>query len=1735
MELAQAAAALAQTELEIAQCNTEDDLDEEFETERSVQIEQWVERSASYVEPPVDMPPRNDIRELTEAIMNATRISAPQKCWDLPDFNGAFDDWLPFKRAYEDTKSSFDKLQNLTRLRKAVKGSAKETVRSLLFIADDPEDVMKALGRRFGKPEELVLVETERIKELPRLNDNPRDTCVFASRISNAVATIQALKKPQYLYSPELSRAIVEKFTPILRYRWYDFKSRRSEDEPELLKLKTFLDMEADLCGDAVLLESKKRSGRHQVHAAHENDDEHPGMPDQPSRRMCDVCEGDHWLTECRRFKDATINQRWDIVKQKKLCFQCLKRRHTKASCRGQPCRRCRRPHHSMLHADRPQREPTRETQREPTREIQPTTASHPQPTGEKEVVTKAVYAASEGAKAYLKMLPVEVYGSKGSARVLALLDEGSTVTLLDARVAEHIGAVGQPESLVLETVGGKIVEKKNSQKMDLRIRGLHRKDKKLLRNVRTVDDLRLSSQRIRPEDLDECQHLRERIRELVYEDERPMLLIGQDNWNLIVSRKVLKGKQNQPAASLTSLGWVLHGRGNVSAVNSVNHCSIAHDEGCIEAMIKKHFELDALGIQQRRPSNDADEKALETLRQTVKRRPDGRFEAGLLWKSDNETLPCNYRQALSRLQGIERKLEKNAALKEEYSNQIGNLLRNGYAEEAPEESSPNRTFYLPHFAVTHPTKKKIRIVFDAAAKFQGKSLNDALLTGPDLLQSLFGVLLRFRQGSLAVVADIKEMFLQIKIRETDRDSLRFLWRDKVDEKKPKEYRMTSVIFGAASSPATAIFVKNLNASEHEAEHPEAAAAIVRNHYMDDYLQSFNNAEEAARTIKAVSEVHKAAGFELRQWASNDEEILRHVVQRKEAPSEITLGKEEEKTLGLRWLVKEDAFAFNIGLRNTPEEVINGQRAPTKREVTSAVMSTFDPMGLVAPILIKGKRLIQEVWRAGSGWDEAIGSSEHRLWTEYIEDIKMLKNLRVPRNITPNAGKGQLHTFVDASETAYAAVCYWRTETDDGETHVKLIAGKARVAPVKSTSIPRLELQAALLGGRLAASITREIDLEVTSRVFWSDSSTVLQWMKSDPRRFKTFVAHRLAELEDITKPNEWRWIPSKENPADDATRNVPKRFNNDSRWFNGPSFLYRASTEWPKRRFEEASLAGEEEMKKEVVNAVQEKERALPDPARFSTWSRLLRATARIFMFIGMCRKQRFPANAAKETSWKPYTKKKTTRARPEKVVRKERNWKPIDEGYLQKAETALLTMSQAESFEEDIKKLKNKTPLDRSSKLKRIDVAIHPDGLVRLNSRTKKIMVENRDMAPVILDGKHQVSRLIIDHYHRQFLHGNHATVINEVRQKYWILGLRGAVKKMVHQCQWCKVRRSKPQTPIIGDLPEERLHHKTHPFTCAAVDYFGPMSVTVGRRREKRWGVLFTCLTTRAVHLELAASLSTSSMIMALRRLSARRGSPKRIYSDNGTNFVGADRELRDEWAKIDKREVEMASEERNITWKFIPPGAPHMGGAWERMIRTVKVALAAVLFEKHPPEEVLYTLLTEVEHTVNSRPLTHISSDPADEESLTPNHFLIGRSCGSAAVGDFNDSALIGKADWKTAQLLADHFWRRWLREYLPTLMPRKMGGREAVDPEEGDIVVIVDSSLPRNTWPRGEVVAAHRGPDGRTRIVDVRTAGGIMRRPTSRLIIVVPRAAASSQERRVLGEARTGGETVDDAS
>ncbi|XP_065085961.1 uncharacterized protein LOC135707980 [Ochlerotatus camptorhynchus] len=418
-----------------------------------------------------------------------------------------------------------------------------------------------------------------------------------------------------------------------------------------------------------------------------------------------------------------------------------------------------------------------------------------------------------------------------------------------------------------------------------------------------------------------------------------------------------------------------------------------------------------------------------------------------------------------------------------------------------------------------------------------------------------------------------------------------------------------------------------------------------------------------------------------------------------------------------------------------------------------------------------------------------------------------------------------------------------------------------------------------------------------------------------------------------------------------------------------------------------------------------------------------------------------------------------------------------PLRQEEYQAAETVLWKVIQADEFAYEVRTLvKNKDStvhemsLERSSKLYRLAPFLDEDGVVRMEGRTEAAEYAAFDARfPIILPKDHVVTRRLLEHYHRQYGHSSRETVVNEVRQRFYIPCLRALVDQVMRACVWCKIQKMKPIVPRMAPLTGQRLAARVDPFSYVGIDYFGPLEASIGRRKEKRWVALFTCLTVRAVHLEVAYNLTTESCKMAIRRFVKRRGSPIEILSDNGTNFVGASRDLLKE---INLACVDTFTDGRKLT------------------------------------DEILQTALIEAENLINSRPLTYVSTNvKEDKEALTPNHFLRGRSSVECLPSrNPIDLANTLRSSYHRAQFLAIGFWDRWQREYLPMLNKRSKWFVDQRQVAVGDLVFVADGEK-RNVWERGVVKKVFVGSDGRVRSASVQTSRGEKVRPLAKLAVL----------------------------
>ena len=1094
----------------------------------------------------------------------------------------------------------------------------------------------------------------------------------------------------------------------------------------------------------------------------------------------------------------------------------------------------------------------------------------------------------------------------------------------------------------------------------------------------------------------------------------------------------------------------------------------------------------------------------------------EGHYEIALPWRYSPSCLPNNRVLAEHRLKLLRRRFAKDPDLFQKYSAFIENLLDKDYARKVPDHQvnrSGQATWFLPHHPVFHPKKpEKVRVVFDCAAKYRGVSLNDVLLSGPDVTNSLIGVLTRFRQERIAVMADIECMYYQVRVPHKDSDVLRFLWWPGNDlENQPEEYKMGVHLFGAVSSPSCANFALRKAADDNsQLFDSEAINTVKRNFYVDDCLKSVPGEEEAIRLTDDLRRLLEKGGFNLTKWVSNSRKVIGSLPVSERAGTFKDLHDGQlpvERALGVRWDVERDKFCFKIEVKSKPL---------TRRGLLSVVCSLYDPLGFVAPIVFPAKVILQDLCRRRLEWDDPIPDDERNRWLSWLEDLPKLKQLSVDLCLKP-PGFGkivsvQLHHFSDASQQGYGAVSYLRFLNDKDAIHCSFVMGKARTAPLKTVTIPRLELSAAVVASRLDKTLRKEIDISVDESVFWTDSTCVISYIQNNDKRFHTFVANRIAIIHDATSPSQWRYVDSERNPADDASRGLTvDSVISKNRWINGPDFLWEPESKWPVQPVaqmpdDDPEIKRESQALLSLTNAGTNYINQLLE--YFSSWSRLKKFVAWILRY----------REKLKQSSKRCREGLVLVQDSPE-----DRTYSPLSVDEIDKAEKEILKFVQRQSFEEELSRLEEqedgngsndlKSTKDRKPQIKKSSAIYKLDpmkvgGLLYVGGRLRQAPISQPAKHQIILPNKHHVVDLIVRYYHLMSGHSGLEHVLSMIRGKFWILRARTAVRRAVIDCFDCKRRQAPLGKQKMADLPTDRVTPAKPPFTFVGIDCFGPFLVRRGRSLVKRYGVLFTCMSIRAIHLEVSQSLDTDSFINAMRRFIARRGQPEEVRSDNGGNFVRGEKELREAIEGWNQHKIGEFLLQQNVKWIFNPPGGSHHGGVWERCIRTVRKVMGALTREQILDDEGLVTLMCEAESIVNSRPVTKVSDDPKDLEALTPNHLLLLRSGPSLPPGFFQKDDIYSRKRWRQIQYLADVFWRRWTKEYLPSLQERQKWNRPRRNFVIGDIVLVADVNCPRSCWPLARIVDVQRNDkDGFVRRVTVKTKTSTLQRPIDKIVLL----------------------------
>ena len=1280
-----------------------------------------------------------------------------------------------------------------------------------------------------------------------------------------------------------------------------------------------------------------------------------------------------------------------------------------------------------------------------------------------------------------------------------AMLDSQSDATFISERALKSVGAKSKTTQILISTITSQDKTVNCSKCDHLAVRGYGSNIVIPLPAVFSRKSIPANRDHIpRGEMIDSWPHLepiRNNLMPIIPNEVG--LLIGYDCSQALAPRDVIiSGSQpDGPFAMKTDLGWgivgiVSPGRAPMNEDGVTSHRILAvTTEGAQITLPARIKELNSPGaclklleadfadhaITGESPSRE-EKRFLQLMEEGIIVDATGHYNLPLPFNDNHSLLFDNRELVVGRMRTLKRKLERDPEFREEYVRFMDDMLQKGYAEKVIQaaDAEGEKVWYIPHFGTYHKVKRKLRIVFDCAAKYKGVCLNDTLLKGPDLVNTLIGVLCRFRKERIAFCCDIEKMFYSFRVHQADRNVLRFLWWENGDTGKPLiPYRMTSHIFGAISSPACATYGLRAIANEFNDKYGEDVQSFIHNDfYVDDGLKSVSDVEYAQDLINRTIKLCEERGVRLHKFVSNSVVLLRSLPPSERAREEIRLDMEDcprERILGITWDPRSDVFKFEDSLKI---------KSTTRRGILSAASTIFDPFGWISPFTIRSKLILQEMCKQKLGWDDEVSAELVSKWLEWCSELPYLKELKIPRSFKMSYQReiesAQLHHFADASMYAYGTCAYLRLQDVTGNVSVHLVMAKARVAPRNVVTIPRLELMAAVIATRIAIILEKELKYPMIEHVYWTDSKIVLGYIANESRRFKIFVGNRVQQIRDVSEPAQWHYIQGEENPADLASRGMPSsKLVKADRWFTGPDFLRQKNLVLKGTAAPELHLDDPEV--KEIVVCHQIRTGANVDCERFSnfsSWHSLRRGVALAVLWMNRLRCR-------------------TTRSTTRQSVVESLNVTALEIG-----EKIILRSTQWEAFEEEIGQLNNGKGVDKISPLSKLDCFLDDDGLLRVGGRLRYSRLYEHQKHPLILPGGGHVTTLLLNDCHNQVRHQGRGMTINEVRGRgFWVVGLNRAVKRLIFHCVICRHLRGKPQCQKMADLPAERVE-RSPPFSYCGVDFFGPFLVKEKRKEIKRYGVVFTCLASRAIHLEMAHSLTTSSFIQALRRMQALRGPIRLIRCDNGTNLVGANNELAKSIASINSTELKafLLRQDCDTEFRMNPPKASHMGGAWERMIRIVRSILNALL-DAHGTrldDESLGTFLYEVAAVINSRPLAldHVT-DPEHPEPLTPNHLLMIKSkVILPPPGQFSDTDLYSIKRWRGVQYLVDQFWVRWKREYLPWLQLRQKWLKVERDLRVGDVVLLVDELAPRNLWKRGRVIEVYPSQDKRVRKVKV---------------------------------------------
>ena len=1586
----------------------------------------------------------------------------------LPVFRGNVRNFARFIKEFENTvgvEFSDPKIKGMYLQNQCLSGPAKELVRNLITY----EDVMMRLKERYGKVSTVIDTVLKDIEELKLSAEEPVAIMNLSRCLEMAWDDMSAVNAVDEFCNIVTLRTIEGKLPRRLQTLWAQEKSEANFESSKntMNSLKVFIERHRKVADEVIAMRGKSIDSGKPIISGKPN----VFRPKYPEK------------------KDKLVNA-VNVESNKRACFRCGFFNHLVKECKVPAtikCRRCQK----VGHIENACKEtPPQSAAKQQSKENE---------SGGKKIGPNTVGNVGSSGKTFVR-LPIETVGTEYGP-CLALWDSGSMINLVSKQWATQNNLRGKDCDLEYKVVDSE------SRKFATKIYDIQLMSRSGLRKTIRAYELESLAASI-------CKLSTKVLGEVVKELNIDLEDIGNPSGNI----QLLLGGQ-----LMIHFPTVIHQIGELCVMSSDfglrEYFIVGFQKGCwrstgvnvicnvVDKFLTDFFSVEEIGV--RPPPICKTCKSCEICKPAAQfmslkehmelsvikskltyDKEEQVWTADYPYNKDPSVLKDNYQPAFDVLKRRENKLLKDESLRTLYSEQVTDFVNRGVLKKMTEKDLQDWTGpvrYVDHREVfKENSTTPVRIVINSSFKKGNElSLNDILMKGPNVLSSLFDILTRWRLYPVAFAGDISKMYHNVRTGTMEANLRRLLWRDCNQKRPPDIYSFQTVTFG--DRPAGCIVVSALRETASMfADVSERAAYVLQNDsYMDDVLSGEDNMELAKKLVTNVEKIAEKGSFKFKKFVFSGEFLENGEKQ----PT--------EKVLGVNWEPSEDIIKIGIELnhhkkkRGHRTEPATLEEIPyTRRICLRLVNSIFDPLGLVSPVTVRLKILMKEhfvIQDKYKKWDTLLEEDDRLEWIKVLRDIQELKQISVPRycinvpaEVLNETGKYSLICFTDASKSAMCAAVYVRFQSVSGHVSVGLLVAKTRVSPVKLETIPKLELCAALLGARLVSKVTSALTQTIVALYFLIDSTIVLGSL-SKGSLASDFSGSCIAEIRGKTKSAIFGWIQSEDNIADIGSRGVtPDKIDENSEWQRGPAWLCEPMEDWPVEivHLEDLPVVGNIQVSDQVIKI-----------EKFSDLFRLHKHTALCLKFV----RSKGNGKSIIDCDWR-------------KVKLTPEDYRCAEEYWVKKVSEHVLLLYNSGKLQS----LRPSMVWDERGQFLKVVTSGRLGKLLKIGYDVEEL---------TILDPKHPYTRLVLKDCHDKD-HGGDDRAVWKSRTKFWIPQARREVKKIRKECFRCRILNKRNVQQLMAPLPSTRVL-PTPAWTYTSLDLFGPLEhVDMVRKRmkEKCWGVLFTCMVSRAVHLDLTQAYDTDALLQAVRRFMSLRGSPKEFLSDQGSQLVACSKEVEMMLEVINWNMVEGWCSRKGITWKFVPPQGQHMNGVAESLIRVTKHHLKQTLEGKRLTFVETQTVLCEVSQAMNCRPLGIFSrpgADPLDGGPITPNHLLLDRATGSIPDLKFGNVSNVKRMKFLNSVVV--EFWEKWRMKAFDSLVPQYKWHKTQRNIEIGDVVLLKDDESKVSEFKLGQVQEVKVSTDGLVRSVKVRTVSrndaqikvSYLDRPVHKLCVIVP--------------------------